>query len=526
MCVLILFASIGPLATEEKPSPAATPAAGNFPSLEALQKEVSRLVEATRPSVVGVVARSSVEALLRPMGPDLKITPAPTPRARMIRRVGSGLVLDDLGNVATLVSVVGGADEVTVVPADGRRLRASIRGMDGVSGLAVLHINVDTPLPAVDFAELADLQVGAVVTTLGISQESAPVFSLGFVSGKGVSHGPVRRSPYLKLDAWSSPGAAGGAVLDSKGQLVGMLFGADEPRERANDLLRWHHQGGSVWHGTPGAEDPEAAEPPDQAVPPGLAALRRPGSTGSAVSYALPAKLVQHVTREIIASGQVRRGWMGVTVDDRGSGEIVLAEVIAGSPADHAGLVSGDRVVIVNGQPVKGSSTLMESLASADPGESLRLIVVRDGKRVPAQVQLGTAPAPQFSYSFTGVQPRRRTLGVRVEQPEPEDLKNLGAPGGGMLIAEVHEESRAEKAGLVEGDLIVRAMGRPVRDLSDLRSALRAQPAGQAMEMVVVRNHREVSVSIPPPPDLPDVPDAPTPPQAPRSPQPRRPPRP
>ena len=519
---------------QPRPVPPAS-GAGGFPALEALEKEVGKLVEASRPSVVGVVARSTVEALLRPMGPELKMTPVPAPREQLVRRVGSGLIIDTHGHVATLASVVAGASDVIVVPWDGRRLQARIRGTDPLSGLAVLQVDSAIELSPVAFADTTDVRVGSVVTTLGISQESSPVFSLGFVSGMGISQGPVRRSPYLKLDAWSTPGAAGGAVLDSKGQLVGMLFGAEEPRDRARDLLRWHTDRHAAPRDTkPPAEIEIERKQIEDSVSSALAALKRPGSEGSAVSYALPANIVRRVTREIIESGTARRGWLGVTVDDRGPGEIVVAEVASGSPAARAGLESGDRVIYVNGQPVEGSWTLMESVASAGPGDAMKIVVMRDGKQVPANVQLGTAPRQQYTGSQVGHTwvftpspplPPRPVLGVRVEQPDDEELERLGAPAGaGMLIAEVHEESRAEVAGLLEGDLIIRALGIPVRSLADLRRALRDQPGDKQMEMVVVRDGREVKLMVPPPPPPPPTPPAPA--QPATTPQPRRPPRP
>jgi serine protease Do len=299
-----------------------------------------------------------------------------------------------------------------------------------------------------------------------------------------------------------------------------MLFGAEEPRDRARDLLRWH-------------TDPHAtsrrARPPveiemeherrqiEESVSSALAALKRPGSEGSAVSYALPANIVRRVTREIIESGTARRGWLGVTVDDRGPGEIIVAEVASNSPAARAGLESGDRVIIVNGQPVEGSWTLMESVASAGPGDAMKIVVMRDGKQVPANVQLGTAPRQQYTWTYTPSPPLppRPVLGVRVEQPDHEELGRLGAPdGAGMLIAEVHDQSRADQAGLLEGDVIIRALGIPVRSLADLRRALRDQPAGKHMEMVVVRDGHEVNLMVPPPPPPPPAPPAPAPPSA------------
>src|SRR5262245_21877949 len=145
-------------AAAKNPPPPPGPS-GPFPALELLEREVGRLVEATRPSVVGVVARSSVESLLRPMSPELKMTPAPaqSPMSQMVRRVGSGLVVDREGNVATLASVVAGASEVTVVPSDGRRLKATIRGTDDMSGLAVLSLEPGTTLPPVSFADSTDV---------------------------------------------------------------------------------------------------------------------------------------------------------------------------------------------------------------------------------------------------------------------------------------------------------------------------------------------------------------------------------
>jgi S1-C subfamily serine protease len=501
--------------------------------------------------VVGVVARSPLQGLLDSLGDSIKFEHLDAGRRMpLASRVGSGIVIDARGHVVTLASVVSGASDVVIVSLlDGRRIEASVTGLDDYSGLAVLQAAVGVEsLKPVSFAQSDTVKVGSLVTTLsspGGDAGGAPVYSVGFVAGLGISPGPVRRGSYIKLNVPSAPGAGGGAVLDTKGRLVGIVFGADAPPAKARGPIRWEahtpegQEGATRWK----IHVPEEEEPaePEPVIPPDISihileALHRAGVAGGGVSYAVPAGVVRHVSEEILRTGSVKRGWVGVKIEEAEPGEVRLVSVVPGSPAERAGLLPGDRILTYGlgasaEEPLTSSTFLVDSLASASPGTPLRLGLQRDDKRF--TISLVLADAPQTPRRRMELNPfpsppgmRRPILGIDVDQEvDDEARERLGAPPGiGLLVLKVHDESRAEASGMQEGDLLVEALGFPLRTLADLRRALREQ-GGDEMTVTVIRDRRKVKLEVPPAIAVAPTPQpAPAPPPAPpsrRAPRPR-----
>ncbi|HKY32772.1 MAG TPA: PDZ domain-containing protein [Candidatus Polarisedimenticolia bacterium] len=500
------------------PAPAPAPGESSFPSLEAIERELASLAEATRPSVVGVVARARLDQMLEGLGGQIRIEPPRSPRGEepLARRIGSGVVLDDRGHVATLASVVSGAAEVFVLHADGARLQAAVRGVDDDSGLAVLAVDPHGTLRPPRLGEAEGLKVGSLVTTLGAARAGSASYSVGFVVGKGVSSGPIRRGPYLKLDAYTAPGAAGGPVFDSAGRLVGILFGAGGP-----DVPRG--PGVITWETAPGEEQDEAGDTSrerDRRLQV-LRSLHRAGSAGAGISYAVPIEVVRRVSEEIIRSGGVKRGWLGVTIESSEPGDVRLTRVFEGSPAQSAGLRVGDRILRVDGEPVASAEKLVETIALSPPGRSMRLQVQRQGQRIDVPLVLSQRPGPAPRHPLPRPErSRRAAMGVVIEEADDASRRLTGLPEGfGLVVRHVMEDSRAEEAGLRPGDVIVEMGEREIRALADLRAALRSQGSSDPLQVRIMRGRTPLTLPLPPP--IPREP--PEPPHAPAAPMPRRP---
>jgi len=519
-------------AGDEARRQAPPPPASEFPSLEALEGEVTRLVDAAGRSVVGIVGQGRIEGLLGALGDQIEIEGMDKkPKGHMARRVGSGVVLDRQGHIVTLSSVVSGSSDVTVIGSEGAKFAASVRGIDEETGLAVLETIGGSWTPA-PFGDSSDLRVGSLVTALGRPQGASPLFSLGFVLGTGMSEGPARRGSYLKLSAYSAPGAGGGPVFDRKGRFVGLIFGARGSGPRRSDpLVVWEqatpHPG--FGRATPRADDTEDAEGMEDADTPDpdlswriLGALHRAGAAGGQVSYAIPGNVVRRVSDQIIRSGAVKRGWIGINFEEAEPGDLRLVKIISGSPAEKAGLATGDRIISINGEPLKMPVIQIDEAVSWPPGTSVQFEIQRGDKLLNLPVLLGEGPQHR-RIRFIGAPPPGRSLGIKVEDIEEEQRAKMGAPAGrGMLIKLVYAGSRAESAGLLPGDLIIEALGRPVGNIQDLWRAREEQGVDQEMQVKVLRDGRSLVLRLPPAPEppVPPTPPAPAPPAA-RPPRPR-----
>ena len=494
--------------------------------------------------------------------PRPKGWPPGQPRGPMARRVGSGVVLDRQGHIVTLSSVVRGSTEVTVIDSEGTKIAATVKGIDDETGLAVLETKGGSWDP-VPFGDSTDLRVGSLVTALGKPQGASPIFSLGFVLGTGMSEGPMRRGSYIKLSAYSAPGGGGGPVFDRRGRFVGLIFGAQGSGSRHSaPLVVWersapHHHaeeptpmaeksgrpaaakgtkgahearepeeaegaGGAGGFGEP--ETPEEAEGAEAPEPDlswrVLGALHRAGAAGGQVSYAIPGNVVRRVSEQIIKSGTVKRGWIGINFEEAEPGDLRLVKIISGSPADKAGLSAGDRIISINGESLKMPVIQIDEAVSWPPGTSVQIGILRGDKVLNLPVLLGEGPKPQHAR-FIGSLPMGRSLGIKVEDVDEEQRTRLGAPAGqGMLVKLVYEGSRAESAGLKPGDLIIEALGLPVGDIHDLWRAREEQGADQEMQIKVLRGGKLMALRMAP---APQMLTPPTPPPAPAPPAPRPP---
>ncbi len=468
----------------------------SFPALEQLERDLKALVEINRRSVVRVVARSRLEKLLENIG-EVEIDRMHAP---ITQRIGSGVVLDRSGHVVTLASVVTGSDEVMIVPNGGDELTASIRGIDEVSGLSILAVQRPEALEPVEFGDSDGLEVGSVVTALAGPAGEHPSYTLGFVSGTGISTGRSRRGSYIRLDAASRPGSGGAAVFDRQGRFVGLVFGAQV--DRRADAVTW-----------------EQAFDVDLDEAGLLKALHRAGEIGGGVSYAVPGNVVRRVSRQLIDSGEVKRSWIGITLEEGEAGRVKLIDVQAGSPADQAGLIKGDTLISLNGEPLTLSAVQIDEIVINPPGTRVNVDIRRGDKVLTLPLELGAPPQQRRRAPRHSIHSAHPVLGVRVEDADASLRTSLGAPPDrGMIVRQVYPGSRAAAAGLRPDDLIVEALGIPARTVHDLHRALDRQPPDEMMEMMILRSGRSLVLQVPPPPAPPDSP-APPAPTAPPSPE-------
>jgi serine protease DegQ len=279
--------------------------------------------------------------------------------SRQSASLGSGVIVGAEGYILTNHHVIETADEIEVALADGRKASAIIVGTDPETDLAVLKVDI-TELPAISFGSPQDLGVGDLVLAIGNPFGVGQTVTMGIVSAKGRSHlGISTFENFIQTDAAINPGNSGGALVDATGNLVGI-----------NSAI-YSRTGGSL-----------------------------------GIGFAIPSDLARQVMEQIVQTGTVTRGWIGVEVQDISpelaesfnlptTNGTLIAGVQRGGPAERAGIRRGDILVAVESREVTDSTRMLNLIAALKPGEQATLKILRDHKEELVQIKVGTRPRPE-----------------------------------------------------------------------------------------------------------------------------------
>ncbi len=364
------------------------------------------------------------------------------PRERR-RGAGSGVIVDaEAGHVLTNAHVIDGADEIRVTLRDGRRLDAELLGSDPATDIAVLDIPPEG-LTEIEMGAADALRVGDFVVAIGNPFGLGQTVTGGIVSALGRSGiNPQGYEDFIQTDASINPGNSGGALVTLDGRLVGINT-----------------------------------------------AIISPGGGNVGVGFAVPIEMARAVMDQILEFGQVRRGRIGVVIQDltpdlaealgldalRGA---VVVSVEPGTPAEAAGLAAGDVIVSVEGVPVDGSADLRSRIGVRAPGAEVEIGYLRDG--MARELALRLAEADGQRAALAGPEPEL-LAGLRLAPLGP------GMPGfgtvDGVAVLDAAEGSAAARAGLRPGDVIAAINRRPVRHPDELLSLLAAAPRTVALEV-------------------------------------------
>ncbi|MBX9631846.1 MAG: Do family serine endopeptidase [Burkholderiales bacterium] len=273
--------------------------------------------------------------------------------------LGSGVIVGAEGFILTNHHVIDAADGIEVALADGRKLPARVVGTDPDTDLAVLKVE-GKDLPAITFGQSDNLQVGDVVLAIGNPFGVGQTVTMGIVSALGRSHLGINTfENFIQTDAAINPGNSGGALVDASGSLVGV-----------NSAI-YSRSGGSM-----------------------------------GIGFAIPVSIARQVFDQIITTGSVTRGWIGVEVQDL-TAELaesfklpntegtLIAGVLKNGPADRGGIKPGDILVGVEGKPVTDSSSMLNLVAALQPGKQATLRLLRGGNEVKLKITVGKRPRPQ-----------------------------------------------------------------------------------------------------------------------------------
>ena len=391
-------------------------------------------------------------------------------QSRRVAALGSGVVATSDGYILTNNHVVDGADEVTVEFTDGRILNAKVIGTDKPSDLALLKVNA-THLKAIALGNSDDVKVGDVVLAVGNPLNVGQTVTMGIISAKGRSTdvGDGSYEDFLQTDAPINHGNSGGALVNTKGELIGI--------------------------------NSQILSPSD-------------GNIG--IGFAIPVNMARSVMTELRTSGKVTRSQLGVTVQTvsadmaanlglKQPGGVIVSSVSPGSAADHAGLKRGDVITSFNGQPVHDMNALRNRVAETTPGTTAQLVIVRDGAEQHVSAKLEALDTRRLARNGEsddeqgGSSDQHAALGVTVAPLTPQVASQLHVPADtkGLVVRDVDPDGRAADADIRSGDVIEEVNRRPVSSVDELREAVRRTGDKPAL-LLINRNGNEAFVTVRP----------------------------
>jgi Do/DeqQ family serine protease len=375
-------------------------------------------------------------------------------RQQRIPSSGSGFIIDSDGRILTNNHVVSNAEDITVTLNDKRTFKAKVVGADPGTDVAVIKID-GTKLPTLPLGDSDQMRVGdwaiAIGNPLGQLRGSVTV---GIVSATGRSNlnifgGTPDFQDFIQTDASINFGNSGGPLCNIRGEAIGI----------------------------------------NTAINP----------SGQGIGFAIPINLARHVAEQLVAHGEVQRAWLGVNLAEL-SPEIaegfclnvdhgvVVSNVLAGQPADKAGLRRNDVIIEYDGQPVADLQKFRLKVADTAVGRKVPLTVLRDGKKVTVYVtlaqrdqnvvaSLNSAPTPAKSEELGG---------LRVRELTSEEKGDAGVKQG-VLVLEVKDGSQADDAGLAPNDVIEEIGGKPVTNAADFTRMLKEAKSKGKHAVLLVR---------------------------------------
>jgi serine protease Do len=409
--------------------------------LEQVENELVELADRVRPAVVSLspyIAKGAIGDGLAKKGGR----PA---------NAGAGAIYDaEKGLVVTNSHVVRNVQKIKVKFKDGREIIGEVLGADEDTDLAVVHVESEIPLMAVKFGDSSKVRVGQLVVAVGNPYGLNDTTTFGIISGlKRENINLSRYEDFLQTDASINPGNSGGPLLNIKGEVIGI-----------NTAIINYAQ---------------------------------------SIGFSIPSNMVKHVVGQLVAHGEVHRGWLGVGIDpvseevakqmqaQKGVG-VIINSVFEGDPADRAGLKIGDIILKIGGAKIDSPNSMIRVIGAITPGQTINLDILRAGvlKVVPIKLESRKKRTAQLSQMpILG----STVLGFGVTDSVKEERQ-------GAQVSKVDPQSPAALKGLQLGDLIVAVNGKAVVDPLEFDRLLGQVEIGSPVFMLVWRNDKKFHLGL------------------------------
>lgn len=441
--VFILYACVGILLSNSVYAEESSISKESMDLLLKTNKAIAEIAAMVKPSVVNISSTKTIRTqgvpfpffdepfFKRFFGDEFRFFDRP--REFKQSGLGSGVIVDKDGYILTNNHVIKDADEIKVKLSDQREFKGKIVGTDPKTDLAVIKIDSNN-LPAIKLGDSDELKVGETVLAIGNPFGLSHTVTMGIVSAKGRANvGIADYEDFIQTDAAINPGNSGGALVNIKGELVGI--------NTAIFSTSGGYQG---------------------------------------IGFAIPSNMAKVVMESLIEKGKVVRGWLGVYIqpitselaeqfklkDTEGA---IVSDVIEDSPGAKAGIERGDVIVEYNGNKVKDITMLRNMVANTVPNTEVSIKIIRNGESKTLRVKIVELPQEEtlrLSKSF-----ENKFKGVYVQNLTPDIKKNLDIPKriSGVLITDIEEDSPA-KGILMKNDVIIEINKKPVNNIKDFET--------------------------------------------------------
>lgn len=429
---------------------------------------IAEIVDEVKPAIVNISSTKTIKTQQR-SGPFFDDpffrrffgdeSPFRAPKERKAFNLGSGVIVDAKGLILTSNHVIQGADEIKVTLLDKRELKGEVIGTDPLTDIAVIKINADR-LSTIKWGDSDKLRVGEIVLAIGSPYGLTGTITMGIVSAVGRANvGIANYEDFIQTDAAINPGNSGGALVNERGELVGIN-----------------------------------------------AAIFSTSGGYQGIGFAVPSNMAKAVMDSLIKTGKVVRGWLGVTVQPltpelakqfnlKEENGALIGDLVEGGPAEKAGIHRGDVIIDYESKKIDDPNQLRNMVANTEPGKEVQLTIIRENKTEKKRVTIGELPTEMQKSSTSEYNNLLR--GVSIQDLTPELMNRLNLPKRlkGVVVTDIGEDSPAVMA-LTQGDVIQEINRQKITNVKEYETVMSKLKPDEDILLLIYRNGSSIYITL------------------------------